>query len=322
MTRRIIFVFLLFLAFSSLGAYVYLNSKFQPPPNQLSFAEELIEIPFFWKSTKGKFNDEGPGAIVVPIALQKNSEQYYMHLDLGAPYSVLYQNQMESIAKKSKTIDLIEENGSMIVTDLHFFLDTIPILARNLFVVPSPKNEILDSNTKIKIIGILGADLIEDRRVVINYPEKKITIGSQFPELLVTKAVFSPFVFNGRRVILPATIQNTKHKLLYHTGPGEYDLLTNYKNWDKLVSRDENIKDGRITLWNNQVRASIASVQFPVEVGGIQIPVNTLAYVEGIPFMQRMILRLSGVTAITGNQLFFDKILLLDTTQERFAIVR
>ncbi len=322
MTRRIIFIFLLFLAFSSIGAYVYIKAKFQPPPNQLNYTEELITIPFFRESMDGRLNDEGSGAILVPISLKDAPKQYYMRLDVGAPYSVLFQNSIEILQKTSDTFNVNEENGSRIVTGFRFFLDTIPILAQNLFVVPSPVKRLSQDTSGITIIGILGADLIENRRVVINYQEKKIIIGRQFPELLVTKAVFSSFKFDGRRVVLPATIQNKKHKLLYQTGPGDYDILTIRQKWENLVPQGAAMEKSRITLWGNDVPAILASVQIPALLGGIQMPIKNIAYVEEIPFMQRMILRLSGITGITGNQLFTDGILLLDTEQEIFAIVK
>lgn len=322
MTRRIIFVFLLFLAISSIGAYVYVKAKFQPPPNQLSYTEEQVTIPFFRESMDGRRTDKGAGIILITVSLGDVQKPYYMRLDVGAPYSVLFQHSIEVFQKTSDTLNVKEENGSRIVTGFRFFLDTIPILAQNLFVVPSPEKTSSEDTSGITIIGILGADLIEKRKVVINYQDNYIMLGSQFPETLMIKAVFSTFTFDGRRVVLPATIQKRKYKLLYHTGPGHYDILTIRQKWKKLVPQDARIEKSRITLWGNRVPASLALVKIPVLLGGIQLPIKNIAYVEEIPFMQRMILRLSGITGITGNQLFSNGILLLDTEQEKFAIVK
>ncbi len=320
MTGRIIFIFLLFLGFSTFGAFVYLNSKLQPPPNQLNFSDELITVSF-QRDSRGE-NNKGDGSILLPVSLEGDTATYFMHLDVGAPYSVLFSNQIEIVKKTSDTFDVKEENGSRIATGFRFFLNSVPVLAENLFIVPATNKISSGDNSNMTIIGILGADLIENRRVVINYREDEIMIGQQFPQLMVMKAVFSPFKFNGRRVILPATIQNKKHKLLYQTGPGEYDLLTFRQKWKNLVPQDARIEKSRVTLWGNRVPASLALVKIPVLLGGIQLPIKNIAYVEEIPFMQRMILQLSGITGITGNHLFSNGILLLDTEQEKFAIVK
>lgn len=319
MTKKIIFVFLLFLAFSTTGAYVYLKSKFQPPPNQLVLPEKSVDINFEWING----NKSNQSAILIPVQLEEIPHTFYMQFDLGAPYSVLYYSAVEGIREKYPDFETDERDGRPFVKRLNFKIDSIPVIAETMLVVPSGAGQknIFDS-TQITIIGTVGADLIENKAMVLNYPERKISIGNTIPEKWFTDAIFTPFKFKGRRIVLPAIIEGDEERIMFDTGSSNYSLLTNRRKWNKLATNETKVLLDTVNAWGNPIITYNAFTDATITLGGIKMPLEKVTYVEGMSVMQKVLMRFSGLTGMTGNQLFKDKVLLLDTRKLRFAVVR
>ncbi len=108
-----------------------------------------------------------------------------------------------------------------------------------------------DKNDSLKIIGTLGADILEDRKTVISFKENYIVFN-----LAVIPDGFgknlTDFTFKKRHIIIPALLKGNKEKFLYDSGTSAYELLTTKRNMGRLkVKKIQKLLQKKANSWQN-----------------------------------------------------------------------
>jgi hypothetical protein len=55
--------------------------------------------------------------------------------------------------------------------------------------------------------------------------------------------------------------------------------------------------------------------------GHEEIPLKEVTYIEGTSFIQNLLMYFSGMGGMIGNKLFMGKVLILDATNQKFAVL-
>jgi hypothetical protein len=294
---------------------------------QSAFAETNLLLPaepyavsFYWLADSVNSKLEPHTAILIPVKLKDCPRLFYMQFDLGSPYSVFYKNKLTAIQLKyPKAMRLSQSHDKLI--NFSFKMEDIRVLAKEIAIKQFDSSNIDWKNKKnMEIIGTIGADLIDGKTVVIDYPKKKLIIAPSIPAKLLPHLSLADFMYERRSVLLPAKIQGKQIMLYFDTGSSMYELLTDKKTCEALAMPGAGFIQSKVTSWDKFLTANSIASNSQIEISGINIPIHHATYIEGVSSSQIEKMMKMGIGGMTGNKIFLDYILVLDTKNKKFAV--
>lgn len=299
--KKILLSVLVVIFLSLLGGYFYFDQKFTPEENYLTIENESDNVPITWLG-----NDKN--ALLVPIKFAGDTVKYYMQFDTGSPYTLFYLNSI----KNNKNISIKEDR-----IETSFNLGNAKISSDKFKIFD---DEIRTSeNDSIKIIGTLGADILENKKTIINLKESYAAFNiSKEPIAFQDKLL--DFKFKKRKIVVEAFLKGKKEKFLYDSGTSAYELLTNKEIWEDMKSPNSKVVVEKAKSWENTLTSYTAIGKNKILFGNKEIPLNEVTYVEGFSKTQYMLMKFSGMTGMLGNKIFLNNCLYIDCSKNKIAI--
>ncbi|MET3038171.1 hypothetical protein ABXT08_18955 [Chryseobacterium sp. NRRL B-14859] len=299
--KKVISIALIILAIALLAGYLYFNEKFTPEKNYLSIENESGAVPIKWLG-----NDKN--VLLLPVKFPKDSIVYYLQFDTGAAYTEFYNHSIQHV----KGITIHNDHAAST-----FYIGETKISSEKIKVTNTGR--ISDKNDSVKIIGTLGADILEDRKTIINLKKSFIVFN-----LIQTPAEFQnhliDFKFKKRKIIIQGILRGKEEKFLYDSGTSAYELLTNKTSWETLRLPDSTVTteraQSRPTILTTYSAKSNSFIYFESK----QIPLTEVTYVEGFSQTQYMLMKFSGMTGMLGNKIFFNNVIYIDCMKEKMSI--
>lgn len=290
--------------------------------NQLVLPSETYNIPFYWLGDSVNSGWEAHSAILIPVKLKNCPKQFYMQFDSGSPYSLLYSSKLKAIhSKYPKALQMTD--SAIKLTDFSFKAGKMPLTAKEI-VIRKMGNESINwkNRRSIEIIGTFGTDLIDGKVLIIDYPNKKMTISENIPAELNPQLALSDFIYAGRSIMFPATVQGKKTMLYFDSGSSRYELLTDKKTAQALAVPNTSLVQSKVKSWDRILTANSLASNESIEIGNTSIPVHYATYMEGASNSQVEQMMKMGIGGMTGNKIFLDYKLVLDTKNKKFGLIR
>lgn len=288
--------------------------------NYLELPSKTHSITFYWQGDTINAQWEEHTAILLPVKLKNCPKLFYMQFDLGSPYSLFYKNKLVAIqAKYPKALQLKESENSL--KNYAFQIDKMQLLAKQIVVKQFDSSTInWADNNRTEIIGTIGADLIDGKVAIIDYPKKTITISQSIPAKLNSKLTLTDFIYAQRRILLPATILGKQTILYFDTGSSMYQLLTDKKTAESLAARDSAVVQTNVKSWDKFLTANTVSTNDSIEINGCKIAIRKATFIDGMSNSQVEQMMKMGIGGMTGNKLFLEYKLILDTKNKKFSL--
>lgn len=297
--KKIVLAIVVVLVLAALGGYVYFDQKFTPEKNYLKVENESGSVPLTWMG-------DDKNVLLLPLHFPKDAKTYYLQLDTGSPYTVFYSDAIKKIRQISVDNDHVTTSFSIGKTKI----------SSDKFKIYDHRN---DTNASIRIIGTLGADILENRKTVINFRENYIALNlSEVPYQFQTKLF--DFTFKKRRMIIRGFLKGQEEQFLYDSGTSAYELLTDKEVWKTLKLPNSKIKVDRSQSWDKVLTVYTANCNHKIRFYEHEIPLNSVTYVEGYSQAQYAMMKFSGMTGMLGNKIFLHNSLYIDCTQNKMAI--
>lgn len=297
--KKIVAAFLLTFILILVGGFIYFDQKFTPEENYLTIKNESGKIPISWLGNN-------KNALLLPVHFRGNPETYWMQFDTGSPYTLFYSEAIKSLKEISA------DNGKVKAS---FYIGNTEISSANFKTFKNEKNE----NDSVKIIGTIGADVLEDRKTIINFKENNVVLNlSNDPEIF--KNNLSDFTFKKRKIIIPAFLKGKKEKFLYDSGTSAYELLTAKEIWENLKMNNSKITIEKSQSWKNILTAYTAKSSLQIKFQNKEIPLNNVTYVEGFSQTQYLLMKFSGMTGMLGNKIFLKNNIYIDALHHKIGI--
>jgi hypothetical protein len=291
------------------------------PINQLLLPEKSYQVKFQWQGDSMRSQWESYAAMLLPVTLPHCPRQFYMQFDLGSPYSLFYNTALQEIQSKYPKTKLLTDSTATL-KNFVFDVGNIPVAATEIMVKQFSSPKINWSEKKgMDIIGTIGADLIDGRVILIDYPQRKITIGPNIPPGLKPDIELSDFVYAGKSVLLPAVIKGKQTVLFFDTGSSAYELLTDKKTFESLSVSTATSLQYKVNSWDRVLTAHTNASKDSVRISVQNIPINSVTYIEGASSAQVEQMMKMGIGGMTGNKLFINYRLLLDTKNKKFGVL-
>ncbi|WP_281322394.1 hypothetical protein [Flavobacterium aestivum] len=298
--KKIVLTLLVVLVLAMLGGYIYFDQKFTPEKNYLTVNNESGFIPFKWLGSE-------KNALLLPIHFSSDTITYYLQFDTGSPYTVFYSSSIKKIRQA-----II--NKSLVKTS--FYIGKTKITS-DKFKIYNHGND--NNNDSLKIIGTIGADILENRKTIINFKENYIAINlSKVPSRFQSKLF--DFKFKKRKIIVRGFLKGQEENFLFDSGTSSYELLTNKEVWKNLKLTNSKIDIEKSQSWDKVLTTYTANCNQKIQFDNHEIQLNNVTYVEGFSQVQYSMMKFSGMTGMLGNKIFLNNSLYIDCTQNKMGI--
>ncbi len=297
------------------------QTKPQQADNQLVLPAKTHSIPFYWQGDSVYSKWEPHTAILIPVKLKNCPKQFYMQFDLGSPYSLFYKNKLAAIQSKYPGAIQLDKPGDKLLS-FSFKAGKMPVTAKEIVVKQFDSSDINWKNNSIEIIGTLGADLIDGKTAIIDYPKRKLILSSSIPGKLAPRLSLSDFMYVGRRILLPSVIQGKQTLLYFDTGSSMYELLTNKQACEAMAVPGSELMQSKVMSWGKYLTANTIASNASITIGGMNIPIRYVTYIEGTSNSQAEQMMKMGIGGMTGNKIFLDYKLVLDTKNKKFGLTK
>lgn len=277
-------------------------------------------ISFEWQGDSIHSKWEAYTAMIIPVQIKGCPRTFYMQFDLGAPSSIFYKNKLDAIRVKYPGAIPLVGNDSRI-SAYHFWVDRTPVTAREILVKQFDSSVINWKEEGKEIIGTIGADLIDQRVVVLDYRGKKIHILPTVTQGLKKKLSFSNFTYVNKSVLLPAIINGKETLLFFDTGSSMFELLTNKVTCLQLATPGTKPAQHEVKSWNRTLMANTYPSTAGITIAGTKLSLQYVTYMEGASTSQVERMLKAGIGGMTGSKLFLHHVLILDTKNQQFAML-
>lgn len=298
--KRIVFTILFVLVLGMIGTYIYFDQKFTPEKNYLTVENESGNIPFTWLGKE-------KNVLLLPIHFPNDTVTYYLQFDTGSASTVFYSKAINNLKQ-------IHSNGERAKTK--FYIGKTKIMSDKFQVL----NMGDDENDTLKIIGTVGADILENRKTVINFKENFIVLNiAKKPTQFQGKGF--DFKFKKRKIVIYGSLNGNEEKFLFDSGTSAYELLTNKEVWDKLKLPNSKIKiEKSEQSWDKVLTTYTSNCNQNIQFGNKKIKLTNVTYVEGFSQTQYSMMKFSGMTGMLGNKIFLNNSLYIDCSENKIRI--
>jgi hypothetical protein len=307
--KRILLVFVVVIALSSIGGYFYFDKKFTPPENRLEVKGTSENIPFRWVAT-----ETNPiSALLLPVKLNGISQQFFMQLDCGSPVTMLYSKPLESIRAKFPQQPAPANNNTEVSAS--FSIGSMEVSSERFQLMNYGQAIDWDNPDAKNIIGTIGTDLFEKRIAQLDFRNNVGAFVEEVPE-----NDFTEFFFEKRRILFPAQIGEKSLKFLFDSGTSAYELITSKDEWEKYRTENGEIKKEKGNSWGNVLTILSAPAKATIGMGNNKLHLSEVTYIEGTSAMQNLLMKFSGMQGMIGCKLFLNRKLTLDCKNGKFKV--
>lgn len=299
--KRIVLVLLVVLVLIVLGGYLYFDHKFTPEENYLTVENESGPVSLMWLG-------EEKNVLLLPITFPADTTTYYLQFDTGSPCTVFYSNSIKAIRQVSV------HNGR---AKTSFCIGKTKITSATFQVLDFGNS--IGKDDAVKIIGTAGADILDQRKTVLNFRENYIALNlSKVPEQFEGRLF--DFAFRKRKIIINGLLKGKEEQFLFDSGTSAFELLTSKEVWEQLRLKDAKVNVEESASWGNVLTSYTASCRQHIDFNGKDIHLNDVTYVEGFSQVQYSMMKFSGMTGMLGNKLFLNSCLYIDCNENKMGI--
>jgi hypothetical protein len=272
--------------------------------------------PMRWASSKFGDRIEPRAAVLLPIRFEGLDKTFYAQFDLGAKSTVFYGKTLAAIADRAPGLKPSDKGELGAVS---FTIGDV----RASIAKPKVRADIGDANIEwtnpeaIDLVGTIGVDLLEDRVLTVDFKAMRLSVGVV---AMPATSQWSPMTLKSRWVLLDATLEGKPTKLLLDTGSSAFSLLIDKARWSEMTT-GQDTESFLVNSWGKKLMAHTAPTKARVVIGGLDTPLGDATYIEGTSVTQGLMMRATGMGGMTGNRLFFDRILILDAPGGRYAVI-
>ena len=326
MIKKLIFLFL--------SSLILLGILFTSCKSSKKGFDEINWANFEWAgdSLGNKYFDKV--AMFIPVNFKGVPHNFLAQLDLGSDISIVYGNSFKAylltypeFGRKLDTIlseIAIGKENQGEIKDIELSLDSFLTQLKSVVYYKKFGSEIpvdsISSLTK-KHIGIIGADIVKNKVLLIDYKNNRIAILDSLNPKQTNKFNFLDCKIANGRIKLPLQINGITQWYMFETGSSIFPLVTDENNWKNIcdVSKKETIQ--------------ISSKEKSYDIFGAETNKDIFFGKEKLPKTQAYVmpLNLNGYTEMfnqeevigtIGNAYFFNTAIAIDFKQSKFGILK
>ena len=261
-------------------------------------------------------------AIFLPVKIQNMPHEFTLQFDLGANESLVYKPSIKPYLtlypSVAQALDSTSESAYLRHVDVT--IDDQKFEDRSLFLREDNRNPLTIDSAKsntVKHIGTIGVDLFQDQVLIIDYPNTRLAVTDRIPEEFADAGVFVNITLDRHgRVHVPMQIDGNTEEILFDTGSSLFPFFTTPENWAAATSQQ--VTDSIYTsTWGEYYYTYGAPID-DIYLGDEKLPPATCYENE---YLANFI-KEEGIWGVTGNAYFWNGIVIIDFTHQRFGWIK
>ncbi|MBI2723271.1 MAG: hypothetical protein HYX39_13940 [Bacteroidetes bacterium] len=267
----------------------------------------------------------------IPLTFKGIPHKFKAQFDLGSNASIIYGNsfavyltEYPEYSKKLDTINTeisVEDKKQGELRNVELSLDGFKITIDTLPYFKNYGDKISSDSAKassIKHIGTIGADIVQNKILIIDYPNKRIAILDSLSSELQNKFDCVKCKMTSGRFIIPLTVDGKIQWYMFDTGASLFPIITDEANWKSFcdVSKPDTIK---VASWGTFYNVYGAKTNKDIYFNKTKLP-QTTAYMMTLKDYLEMF-KQQQISGTTGNAYFLNNIIALDFKNAKFGVM-
>lgn len=266
-------------------------------------------IDFKWEkdSINGKMVDKI--AMSVPFTIENKT--YRFQFDLGANMTLIYDKCFENteLIKNKKTDQPMEAAGHQVFT-----IDNQNFSVGKLKVENYKLHGLLNFDQE-EACGVVGADLFQNKYLIIDFPNKKATVSEKLRSS--RKIDFVDIKIINNKPIIPLKIDGKVYHFQYDNGASIFPIVSYKKNFQNLIDSSKVIENFNIRNFNNPLIVKAIETDKQIIIGRSSFSTKEFWFTDDDYFS----LEQQQIDGIIGNVFFLDKTIVIDFKNKKFGII-
>jgi hypothetical protein len=292
-------------------------------------SKDLVWVDFEWSSINLNGINYEKGAIEIPITLNGSEQEFFAQLDLGSSISMLYQTPIDTLVSQKKvrrySIDNDSNNSSLM--EEYFRINNTSMefngtkINKNRQLLKKGFGNVYDFLKKRQsenTIGTVGVDFFQDKILILDYPNKKLSVTDSLPKPFIDKAIWQKCKFNRGSPLISLTVNGQKLDVIFDTGSSLFALLTKKSIYENVTSDVMTPDTLSVPSFGRMLTIVGKPVSESIKFNEKKLP-NDNAYF----FVQQEIEQMfnqARIDGLTGNKLFLSNKIIIDFKNGRFRI--
>lgn len=292
-------------------------------------SENYPWFPFSWYAAKISGKNFDKVAMLVPVKVNDLNANFTLQFDLGSDATLVYGNTINSYYKEIEVKNFLIEsskstdNGGKIVYKTKGLVYHLGKLSKDNLVYKENYGDKIPTdslfNKKPKHIGTLGADMFNNKILIIDYPNKRMCVLDSLDNHLKKMTTFVDAKSNNGRLNIPLTIAGKTHWFMFDTGASLFPINTNKELWTSLVDQTAKTDTIIANSWGEKVKFYGRPIKEKVYLGKRKLE-NDYAWYNDNKRLQEFN-KTENIDGLTGNAFFVNNIIVLDFKNNKFGVV-
>jgi hypothetical protein len=280
-------------------------------------------IPFVWEGVEidgRRFEKVG---LFVKGELPELGLSGAFQFDLGAPNSVLYENNV--LSEREKINAHIDPDRHIVVNGVECPMIDTPLVLNPQVALDQlglflgfGDGDVDVTSDGFPLLGTVGADVVNEKCLIIDFPQQRLAIVHEVPEEFVANAAIAPLQRTpSGHILLTFTVDGVDKRVLFDTGSSIFDLMTDKEQWLE-ITWGEVVDTLEILSWGQKqmVYGGVARGDF--RLGHVALPLNTIYRIDDEGWAQFN--RSHDLLGLMGNAPFLGSLIFLDLVRGRFGV--
>lgn len=249
-------------------------------------------------------------AMSVPFTIENKT--YPFQFDLGANYTMIYDKCFENTKfLKAKKMDPNTEAAG----HKTFFIENQSFNIEEYIIKDYKLHGILNFE-RGEVCGVVGADIFQNKYVVIDFPNNKITVSNELDKKLKSKADFVNIEVKNHKPVLPLKIDGKIYHFQYDSGASIFSMVSYKQNFADLINQSKYKEELNLRNFNNPLVVKAVETEKKIQIGNKKFNIQEFWYTDEDYFS----LKHDGIDGIIGNVFFMDKVIIIDFINKKFGI--
>jgi hypothetical protein len=280
-------------------------------------------MPFRWVGDElgGRYFDKA--AMFVMADLPEVGLSGLFQFDLGVPISVLYEQNVGDVLNilrarqdPDRHFTLMGVDHPVIHTPLTMGQARIPHVG---LLKDFGGGEADVTGDRIRLLGTVGADIVEGKCLIIDFPRERLAIMDEAPAAFAEKAIFTAMERSpSGHILVELAVDGAPKRIQFDTGSSIFEFLTDREIWAQ-VTRGEVTDSMSVPMWGHMQEVLGGVVQAEFRLGDMPLNVRMAYYIDREELLQFN--RAHHLFGAMGNAPFLDHTILLDFSQARFGVI-
>lgn len=290
-----------------------MNLKTIISPVLLGISSIIVAQTIHFKWEKDSIGNKLIDNIAMSVPFSIENKTYPFQFDLGANTTLIYDKCFDGteLLRNKKIDPASDAAGHKIfsVENQNFSIDG--------YTLKNHKLSGLLNFDQGEVCGVVGADIFQNKYLVIDFPNNKMTVTDVLDKKLKSRADFVNIQVKNNKPILPLKIDNTIYNFQYDSGASIFPVVTYQQNFAELIRNSPYKEELNIRNFNNPLIVKAVKIDKKVQIGTKYFKADELWYTEGDYFS----LKQDGIDGIIGNVFFMNKVIIIDFINKKFGIV-